>query len=73
MDERKEALHIANKVLDDYRLDPDETLCVLARQLLRVSEGAQNALNDQIKYCSNGTIHVSARQFLDSFGQKATA
>jgi len=36
--ERQEAIHIANKILDDSTLDPDSTLSVLSRQFLRANE-----------------------------------
>jgi hypothetical protein len=40
MTEYEEARLLANKVLDRFNCDPDDDLCVLARQLLRADERA---------------------------------
>jgi hypothetical protein len=66
MTERQEALRIANRILDRPNGDPDDDLAILARQLIRVSESAKNALEMQMKYCSNGMCHTDVVKFLES-------
>lgn len=66
MTERQEALRLANRVLDRMNADPDDDLAILSRQLLRIVEAAKTAIDDQIRYCSNGSRHISAVKFLES-------
>lgn len=41
MDERAQAIALANQLLDKPNCDPDDDLRMLARQLLRATEGTQ--------------------------------
>lgn len=63
--ELEDAIILANKVLDDYRLDPDGDLCILARQFLRALEREEN-LNES---CSSIQDAYSRLKYPDTTGQ----
>lgn len=46
MDERAQAIVLANRILDRISADPDDDLAVLARQLLRLREIVQAIADD---------------------------
>lgn len=52
--ERDDAIKLANRVLEDHRLDPDGDLPVLARQFLRHVETVRSLV-----YAAGGHILVS--------------
>jgi hypothetical protein len=66
MTELEQAVILADKVLDKPYIDPDGDICLLARQFLRLIESSRTAVEDQIKYCSNGSQHTTAVKFLAS-------
>ncbi len=69
MNEAQETRLLANRILDRVNADPDDDLAMLSRQLLRAEERIERlkeALRCQVKYCSNGMVHTTAREFLHS-------
>lgn len=67
MTEHEETRVLADKILYRVNADPDDDLAMLSRQLLRADERIvllEEALRCQIKHCSNGMIHITAKTAL---------